>query len=219
MKTQSNKSPLQPGCSTCWTNCPFISLFSSICPITFFFFSLLPPASFYLCVIYDVCCFINRFCWLFFSSSLPLRSSPLKRLFHRKCKLPAAAVDSRTSEAKLWVWMLEESIKFQTLPAALVLLPDRSERRWFSHKHYLSCCEKAAKFKMMVGNKRHRIPLSRLVALVVVGGKKRSGKNIFAPPLLSTESLGCRCCISVQVLHNGNHKRNGILLCAIDLFL
>lgn len=77
-----------------------------------FFFSLLPPASFYLCVIYDVCCFINRFCLLFFSSSLPLRSSPLKRLFHRKCKLPAAAVDSRTSEAKLWVWMLEESIKF-----------------------------------------------------------------------------------------------------------
>lgn len=122
----------------------------------------------FIYVIYDVWCFINRFCWLFFSSSLPLRSSPLKRLFHRKCKLPAAAVelaqrlsaaprDSRTSEAKLWVWMLEKLIKFQTLPAALVLLPDRSERRWFSHKHYLSCCEKAAKFKMMVGNKRHRI--------------------------------------------------------------
>lgn len=69
------KAPLQPGCSTCWTNCPFVS-FLFFCRITFFFFS--SPASFlFMCVIYDVWCFMKRFSWfaLFFLHSFSLSFS------------------------------------------------------------------------------------------------------------------------------------------------
>lgn len=160
-----------------------------------------PPVLFIyvLFMIYDV---LSIDC--FFSSS-PLRSSYLKLFF------PPQIVNS-----KLQFWMLVIPVHFRLCAAGFI--------HW-------NTTGAAAKFNTMVENKPH--PVESFGCF----GEKRINKSkknyTLCPPrppprlflsftFCRAALLGCqccRCCISVQAPHNGNHKRNGILLCAIDLFL
>lgn len=225
---KKSKAPLQPGC---WNNCPFISLVSWIHLSPF---SLVPPPSFYFFVLF----MILDVLWMdpvdFFLPPPP-RVALLSKFSNLKLLRPDVALCD-TSKTKLGLWMSGEglidvidwSIDWWFLSASdspCRAHPAALSRRGFGHKHTtLSCCEKAAKCNMTVENKRRRIQSSRRAAW----RGKRINKSPFPPALALvpphvsfcwTALSGCQCCISVQALHNGNHKRNGILLCAIDLFL
>lgn len=157
--------------------CVFSSLF--FCLITFFFSS--SPASFlFMCVIYDVWCFMKRFSWFFFfffflrsfslGSSFTLTSTQIWALAaEERNPVPITAscvcygCHNRpiTKAKRFVVWMWEESLLFVSNSPhyQLFFLPRPSV--YFSpflvkamlnlpQIHYLSCCEKAVKFKTMV---------------------------------------------------------------------
>lgn len=157
------KAPLKPGCSTCWTNCPFVS-FLFFCQITFF---LLLTSFLFIYVCYLWCLMfyeiIQLIFFLFFflhsfslSSSFTFTSTQIWGIAVKKQNVPITAScvyygcqnRSITKTKRCVVWMWEESLFFVSnsphyrlsfLPrpsVVVVFLPFFWWKQcWISHKY------------------------------------------------------------------------------------